>query len=217
MPSTKKRRAMEKAAHRKQLRLWGIVGGVLVLLVALAVVLSQGPSGEVQAQERPVAVAGAALPPMPASGADPAIGMDGPTLSGSSFNGEPVTIDPGADGNATAIWFLAHWCPHCNAEVPRIVALDGQGALPANVDIYAVSTSVNPNGPNYPPSTWLEQAGWQAPVLADDASRPAATAYGQQTFPFLVILDAEGKVVYRHAGELGDAGIQQVLQQAAAG
>jgi thiol-disulfide isomerase/thioredoxin len=214
VPSAKKRREREKAAHRTQIRLWGIVGVVGLAVVVLALLLSRGGTpGDVSAQEQPVAVSGAALPPMPSSGDDPAVGMQGPTLAGASFDGTSVTIDPGASGNPTAIWFLAHWCPHCNAEVPRIVSLDAQGALPANVDLYAVSTSVNPSAPNYPPSTWLEQAGWPAPVLADDATRPAATAYGQQTFPFLVLLDAEGNVVYRHAGELGDTGIQQALQQ----
>ena len=62
-----------------------------------------------------------------------------------------------------AIWFVAHWCPHCQAEVPRIVALAEQGRLPEGVDVAAVSTAVDATAPNYPPSAWLDRVGWPFP------------------------------------------------------
>ncbi len=215
MPSAKKRREMEKAAHRKQLRLWGIVGAVVLALAVVAVVLSRGDNAPAAVETQPVAATGESLPQIPSSGSDMAIGMPAPTLAGSSFDGSPVTIDPGSTGRPTAIWFVAHWCPHCNAEVPRIVSLQNQGALPAGVDVDAVSTSANPSAPNYPPSAWFRSEGWPFPVLADDATGTAGQAYGLRSFPYLVLTDAEGNVVYRHAGELGDTGIQQALQQLA--
>jgi len=220
MPSTRKRKAREHEAHMKQLRTWGIVGGVVLLLAIVAIVLSQGGSdqpldGNV-AESRPVTATGSPLPPLPTSGTDSAIGMPAPTITGQSFDGTPVTIDPTSSGKPTAIWFVAHWCPHCQVEVPRIVSLDQQGKLPGTVDIYAVSTGVNTSAPNYPPSAWLSSVGWPYPALADSAEQAAGTAYGLGSFPYLVVTDSAGNVVYRHSGELGEDGIASTLQQVAA-
>jgi cytochrome c biogenesis protein CcmG/thiol:disulfide interchange protein DsbE len=220
MPSTKKRQAREHEAHMKQLRLWGIVGGLVVLALIVAIVVSAGgsdPSTGGDAENRPVAVTGAPLPALPTSGADTAVGMPAPTIAGQSFDGSPVTIDPGSTGKPTAIWFVAHWCPHCQAEIPRVVTLNQQGRLPGDVDIYAVSTSVNSSAPNYPPSAWLSGVGWPYPALADSTDGAAGAAYGLGSFPYLVITDASGKVVFRHSGELGEDGIVSTLQQVAAG
>jgi thiol-disulfide isomerase/thioredoxin len=216
MPSTKKRKEMEHEHHRRQLRVWGAAAGVVAVLAVVAVVLSQGSgSGTVAGETRPVTVEGATLAAFPTDGtADAVVGQAAPTLVGASFDGSPVTIDPGSTGLPTAIWFVAHWCPHCNAEVPRIVSLQRQGKLPSGVDVYGVSTGVNPAAPNYPPSTWFANEGWPFRVLADDDQATAATAYGLPSYPYLVVLDADGNVIARHAGELGDDGIVQALQQA---
>lgn len=221
MPSTKKRKAREHEAHMKQLRIWGIVGAVVLLVAIAAAVLSAGgsepASGGDIAENRPATTAGSPLPPLPTSGTDPAIGMPAPTITGQSFDGTPVTIDPASSGNPTAIWFVAHWCSHCQAEVPRIVSLDQQGKLPGTVDIYAVSTSVNTDAPNYPPSAWLSSVGWPFPALADSTEGTAGTAYGLGSFPYLVVTDSAGNVVFRHSGELGEDGIVSTLQQVAPG
>jgi len=220
MPSATKRRAIEHEKRRKQLRLWGGAALVVVLVAVAAVVLSQGSSGSgptVAGETRPVTVEGNPLPPQPATGTDGAIGTRGPTLRGASFDGSAVTIDPAATHRPTAVWVVAHWCPHCNAEVPRIVSLNEQGRLPQGIDYYALSTGVDPAAPNYPPSTWLQTERWPFPVLADDQNGTAAKAYGLTSYPLLVLLDANGNVVYRHAGELGEDGIAQVLQQLSAG
>jgi thiol-disulfide isomerase/thioredoxin len=216
MPSAKKRREQEREKHRRELRLFGVVGLVVVALAVVAVLASRGSGGTEAgvAETRPVTVEGSDLPTLPASGPDPAVGAAAPTLVGQTFDGAPITIDPGSTGRPTAIWFVAHWCPHCNAEVPRIVALQNQGQLPAGIDYDAVSTGVNPAAPNYPPSTWFRNEGWPFPVLADDDQGTAAKAYGLPSYPFLVVLDKDGNVVARHAGELGTDGIVPALQQA---
>jgi thiol-disulfide isomerase/thioredoxin len=220
MPSATKRRAIEHEKHRKQLLLWGGAALVVVLVAVVAVLLSQGSTGPgetVAGETRPVTVEGDPFPPQPATGTDGAIGMQGPRLRGASFDGSAVTIDPAAAQRPAAVWVVAHWCPHCNAEVPRIVSLNEQGRLPQGIDYYAISSGVDPAAPNYPPSTWLQAERWPFPVLADDQNGTAAKAYGLTSYPLLVLLDANGDVVYRHAGELGEDGIAQALQQLSAG
>ncbi|MGI8938357.1 MAG: TlpA family protein disulfide reductase [Iamia sp.] len=76
--------------------------------------------GEVTAEGEPLA-------PYVADSADPAIGQVAPTLTGIDPAGDPVTIDPGAEG-PMVIAFVAHWCPHCQAEVPRLVDLADEAA-----------------------------------------------------------------------------------------
>ena len=214
MPSAKKRMALERERRRRKVRVWGAVGGVVVALAVVAVASSLGGESARTPSEQthPVSVAEAALPPLPTSGADLAIGMPAPTLSGRSFGDEPITIDPGSTSTPSAIWFVAHWCPHCQAEVPRIVSLAEAGGVPEGIDVYAVSTSVDPAAPNYPPSAWLESVAWPFPSMADDDRDTAGHAYGLSSFPFLVMTDENGIVVGRHAGELGDEGLLRALQ-----
>jgi cytochrome c biogenesis protein CcmG, thiol:disulfide interchange protein DsbE len=216
MPSATKRRAMEQQQRRRQIRTLGMAAAIVAAIAVVAVVINalggEDTTEPGVVQTRPVTVTGEALPafgPDP----DPAVGMTAPSLAGEAFDGSPVSITPG-DG-PMAVWFVAHWCPHCQAEVPRIVALADQGKLPEGVDVTAVSTSVDPAAPNYPPSTWLEDQGWPFPVMADDESGTAASAYGLQGFPFLVLVDADGNVVSRSSGELGDDGIIAALESIA--
>jgi len=213
MPSATKRRADERAQRRSQVRVLAIAAAVVAVLAIAAVTASafggKDPVAPADAQRGTVAVTGDALPTFGAD-PDPAIGLAAPALTGQSFDGTRVSIAPG--NGPMAIWFVAHWCPHCQAEVPRIVALAEQGRLPAGIDVAAVSTAVDETGPNYPPSSWLDREAWPFPVMADDADGTAAAAYGLQGFPFLVLVDADGTVTMRTSGELGDDGIVAALE-----
>lgn len=131
---------------------------------------------------------------------DPAIGQVAPTIIGTDFSGDSVTIE--ADGRGKAVIFLAHWCPHCQQEVPTVVDLYNDGKLPEGVDLYAVSTAVRAGDPNYPPNRWLAIEQWPLPVIRDSAASDAYSSYGAGGFPFAVYLDGENKVVARSAGEL---------------
>ncbi|HET8526485.1 MAG TPA: TlpA disulfide reductase family protein [Actinomycetota bacterium] len=208
---------LQQRRRRQQWRVWGTLAAVVAALaiVTVATSLLGTDRTEVGEQTQPVSVAEAALPRFAGSGNDPAIGMPAPSLAGESFDGTPVTIDPGSTGSPTAIWFVAHWCPHCQAEVPGIVSLSERGRIPEGIDVYAVSTSSNPSAPNYPPSAWLAGVRWPFPTMADDGRGSAGAAYGLGSFPFLVITDGDGNVIGRHEGELGEAGISQMLRRLA--
>ncbi len=206
-----------KAASAGNARMWWIIGAVVVV-VALAAVVAIAVSGSGDAEgggesasggtvvpsgnqsNGPVEVSGTPLTPMPSSGADPAIGEPAPGLVGQSFDGSTVTISD--DGSPKIVMFLAHWCPHCQAEVPRLVEWLEDNGLPSDVELYAVTTGTDSGKPNYPPGAWLRKEDWPIPTMLDDDEQTAAQAYGLASFPYFVVVGADGNVVQRVAGEL---------------
>jgi cytochrome c biogenesis protein CcmG/thiol:disulfide interchange protein DsbE len=191
-----------------------LIAGIAIALVAILAVVAifltgSEDGGEDAVQEQaPVEVEGSALPPYPEGASfvvppdqDPAVGETPPTLTGEDFQGEPVSVDPG-DGSAKVVVFLAHWCPHCQAEVPVIQGWIDDGNLPDDVEVYAVSTAVTRDRPNYPPSEWLSSEGWTGPILLDDPDSSAASAWALRSFPYMVFVDDEGKVTRRASGEV---------------
>jgi thiol-disulfide isomerase/thioredoxin len=191
-----------------------------LLIAALAATVATGPAFATTSRlerSRHVKVSGKALPTSTDVGDshDPAIGMTAPTISGQGFNGSTVTF--ANDGKPRVVLFLAHWCPHCQAEVPRIVKLAKKEKL-AGVEIDAVATNTDSSYPNYPPSKWLKREHWPfTPVLADDAKARALVAFGGDSFPFFVVVGANGKVVARASGEIAPADIVRVIKRLLAG
>ncbi|MFP5342843.1 MAG: TlpA family protein disulfide reductase [Candidatus Limnocylindria bacterium] len=188
------------------------IGGVAVVLGGAGGDTSPLPSGSAGASSGPVAaptITGSSLPRFEDPTGDPAVGQVAPTVVGSSFDGSPVTI--GGTGRPAMIVFLAHWCNHCQAEVPVVQAWLDRGSLPDGVDLVSVSTSTDPSAPNYPPDEWLAREGWTPPVAVDPTGS-IAQAFGLSAFPYFVFVDADGLVVGRQVGELA----LEVLDQVAA-
>lgn len=151
-----------------------------------------------------VEVSGDPLPPFVDDVADTAIGMPAPVVVGADYTGAPVTIDPATDG-PTMVIVMAHWCPHCNAEVPKLNQLRDDGRIPTGVNVVAVSSGVNPERDNFPPDQWITDVDWTFPVVADglddSGSFVASAAYGTAGVPFVVLVDGDGIVTERWAGE----------------
>jgi thiol-disulfide isomerase/thioredoxin len=188
------------------------IGGVIVIgAAALALVLGQGGGG---ATATPTVTPSAALPAFVQTAGDPAIGMPAPQVSGQGFDGQPVAIAD--DGRAKIVLFLAHWCPHCQREVPVVQDWLDAGGLPSDVDLLSVATSIDANAPNYPPDAWLEREGWTAPVLVD-ADNAVADLYGLTSFPYWVAVDDQGDVVLRVTGELTPEQLDALAAAAANG
>lgn len=183
----------------------------LVAFVAGGASEDDGPVGADVEETRPVAVHGDTLPPFD-EGGDEAVGLLAPTVSGRSFDGTPVSL--GRSGQPRVIAFVAHWCSHCQAEVPRLVAWLEANGYPDDVDIYAVATGTSSTQPNYPPSAWLESEGWTVPTMADSDSSDAGAAYGVASYPAFVAVAADGTVAYRTSGELDEAQWEDLLDRA---
>jgi len=196
--------------------LWTVIGVVIVAGV-LAVVISAGGDDGAQAGEvgDEVTVEGESLPPLPSSGTDPAVGEPVPGLEGTSPGGGSFNYRPGR-GEPSLVVVLLHSCPHCQAEVPRIVTLADEGVT-ERVGVYAVTTGTDPDLPNYPPSEWLESEGWPFPVLADNDDQAAARALGVTAVPFMVFVDADGNVAGRTTGEISEEDLTRLLDELKAG
>jgi cytochrome c biogenesis protein CcmG, thiol:disulfide interchange protein DsbE len=184
------------------------IGAFVIAAAALAAVAltpSASPTASTGAppSASPVApsspAGGAALPAYAPGPDDPAVGRPIPEVDGASFDGAPVTIK--ADGKPKLIVFLAHWCPHCQREVPVVKAWIDANGMPAGVELISVVTAIDPNRPNYPPEDWLARERWQAPVIVD-ADNQIATLYGLTAFPYWVAAGADGTVAQRLTGEL---------------
>ena len=196
-------------------KLFGIIGGVVGL--ALVVVLAIAIAGEEPVDAsigfgNPV-VTGDPLPIFnPTAAADPVTGLAAPSAVGADWEENEVKIE--ADGRSKIIVFLAHWCPHCQAEVPVIQTwLDG-GNLPDDVDMYSIVTSTDRLRPNWPPQDWLEDEGWTVPAIMDDEIGTIAVNYGMSGTPFYVVLDGDNNVIRRASGEIGTAGLNALVAEA---
>jgi hypothetical protein len=110
-----------------------------------------------------------------------------------------------------AIVILAHWCPHCQAEVPLLVDYLESSGMPDGVRLVAISTSINRAQPNYPPSAWLEREGWTPTTLVDDSANRALAALGMRNFPGFVFVGADGRVVGRLTGEIPIASFDEIV------
>jgi len=202
-----------------------LVGGGVVALIALAVIIALAigsddgdavdtvAPGEIATFDD-LAIEGSSLPQMPASGDDLALGRSAPPFATVTFAGDAARVDP-ADGSATVIGFFAHWCPHCQAELPRVVDYLGSTGLPAGVDLVAVSTAVSPERGNYPPSAWFDREAWPGQVMLDDEFGRIADAYGLRNFPMWVVVSPDGTVLERSSGELSTADFDAMIQRAA--
>jgi thiol-disulfide isomerase/thioredoxin len=187
-----------------------IVGGVIAAVIAIAAIVAISASskkdplavGTVQ-EFSEVTVTGDALPAFDsAANPDPAVGMTAPTLTGKSFTGNVVTTE--STGTPTLTIFLAHWCPHCQREVPLLVEWEKSGKMPAGIDIVAVATGTDSANPNYPPSEWLARENFPAtwPVMADSADKVGGNAFGLAGYPYFVLVGGDGKVLWRASGEV---------------
>lgn len=159
---------------------------------------SDAPASGLQ-QNGPVSVDGDLLAPFTSTDGDPAVGVAAPVVSGESFDGSPIVIGGETDA-PTLVVFLAHWCPHCNDEIPVLVGMENDGLMPDGLDVVGVSTAVQADADNFPPSDWIVDNDWPWPVLADDEELAAIASMGGTSFPFAVVLDSDGTVLARRAG-----------------
>jgi cytochrome c biogenesis protein CcmG/thiol:disulfide interchange protein DsbE len=230
-----RRKAAAKASRKeggaKKTWMWVTIAVVVVAAVVAIVVATGGKDSNTPAADgstpttvqsvipdsQPATVTGTALPDYQTTGADAAIGKVAPTVEGLNFAGQKVSLNP--SGGPYMVVFLAHWCPHCNAEVPRLLNWKHSGAVPAGLNVVGVATAVSKSSVNYPPSTWFSNKGWEWPVMVDTsqgdgAAGKVAQAFGATGWPYLVLVGKDGKVKMRTSGEVAIADLQKMVDAA---
>lgn len=191
----------------------GVIGFALIVLLAASIAGEETIDESIAFGE--VTVEGDPLPFLAdPNSPDPALGFTAPTVSGSDWNSVSTTIE--ADGRPKIVMFLAHWCPHCQAEVPVVQSWLDSGGLPDDVDMYSFTVLSDRLRPNWPSQTWLEDEGWTVPVIMDDEQQSIVFAYGMRGTPFYVVLDGDNNNLGRVSGEVGVAGLDQMVRIAQA-
>lgn len=164
---------------------WTLIfsGGLLVVAVAVVigvVLATRGGSGAIEKPPTPLAA-----PAIGASAPDFSVkASDGSTLTKASLAGKPVLFV-----------FFASWCPHCQAEAPKLKAL-----AQANPDLQVVAIGVGSNDTQK--DIWGFQKKFDLPFATYDDGGKAASVYGITSYPTLVAMDASGMIRDRDLGEV---------------
>ena len=125
-----------------------------------------------------------------------------PTFTLKNLEGKDVAVK--ATGKPYVVNFWATWCPPCQAEIPDVAAF--YAAHKDKVDFYAVNLQEEAG----PVQKFLKDRGVELPVLLD-AKGDAATLYGVRAIPTTVVVNAEGKVVYRRTGGVTKEQLEDVV------
>jgi thiol-disulfide isomerase/thioredoxin len=206
----------KKQESNKSLIYW-IVGGVvgLGLIVWLAIAIAGEGSVDEAIAYGEVTVEGNSLPFFESGSADPAVGQTAPTVTGEDWNGNQFTIGP--SDSAKIVVMLAHWCPHCQRELPLIQDWVDSGGLPEGVELYGTTVLTNRvrDGDTWPPQDWLVENGWTSPTIMDDQAGSIVEAYGMTGTPTYVVLGPDNENLGRLSGEIGLEGLNALAGIAA--
>ena len=114
--------------------------------------------------------------------------MDGKTVSTDTLsnNGKPIIID-----------FFATWCKPCNRELTAISEVYEDWQEETGVKLIAVSIDQAQRINKVKPL--VDNHGWPYEVLLDPNSE-FKRALGIQMIPYVLIVDGDGNIVYKHNG-----------------
>jgi len=124
--------------------------------------------------------------------------MDGKTVDTSTLSndGKPFIID-----------FFATWCKPCNRELDAIAEVYEDWQKETGVKIIAVSIDQGQNINKVKPL--VANHGWEYEVLLDPNS-DFKRALGIQMIPYVLIVDGQGNIVYKHNGYTDGAEVELI-------
>lgn len=121
-----------------------------------------------------------------------------PAVTLKAINGKTVnTAQLSNDGKPIIISFFATWCKPCNRELSAINEVYEDWQDETGVKLIAVSIDQAQNINKVKPL--VDGNGWPYKVLLDPNSE-FKRALGVQMIPFVLIVDGNGKIVYKHNG-----------------
>ena len=114
------------------------------------------------------------------------------------INGKEVSTDTLSNqGRPFIIDFFATWCKPCNRELDAISEVYEDWQQETGVKIIAVSLDQAHNINKVKPL--VDNHGWEYEVLLDP-NGDLKRAFGIQTIPYVLIVDGQGNIVYKHQG-----------------
>lgn len=124
--------------------------------------------------------------------------MDGKTVDTSTLSndGKPFIID-----------FFATWCKPCNRELDAIAEVYEDWQKETGVKIIAVSIDQGQNINKVKPL--VANHGWEYEMLLDPNS-DFKRALGIQMIPYVLIVDGQGNIVYKHNGYTDGAEVELI-------
>lgn len=135
-----------------------------------------------------------------------------PTVDVDNAQLVPVKLDPADPKQVTVLMFFATWCPHCQAELPKVSAFaDSIAANPklrGKVRVIGVRSATERETETF--DAFRARFPISFPVFTDTAMSMAFNAVVQETgiqpgFPTLLVLDTQGRIRYEMpSGEYRD-------------
>jgi peroxiredoxin len=133
-----------------------------------------------------------------------------PHVTLNDINGKAVRLDTLSNGGKPIIIdFFATWCKPCNRELSAISEVYDQWQSETGVRLIAVSIDQAHHINKVKPL--VDQLGWPYEVLLDPNSE-LKRALGVQLIPYTLIVDGDGKIVYKHSGYV-DGEEEELLEE----
>ncbi len=119
-----------------------------------------------------------------------------PNLTLKTIDGKSVRLDTlSNNGKPIIIDFFATWCKPCLRELDAISEVYDEWKEETGVKVIAVSTDQAQNSQKVKPL--VRNRNWEYEVLLDP-NEDFKRAMGAQNIPFTMIVDGNGKIVYKH-------------------
>ena len=121
-----------------------------------------------------------------------------PAVTLKTIDGQSVRTDTlNNGGKPFIIDFFATWCKPCNRELDAIAEVYDDWQQETGVKIFAISIDQAQNINKVKPL--VSNHGWTYDVLLDP-NGDMKRALGIQMIPFVLIVDGQGNIVYKHNG-----------------
>ena len=121
-----------------------------------------------------------------------------PAITLKAMDGQTVRTDTLSNGGKPFIIdFFATWCKPCNSELSAISEVYDEWQEETGVKLFAVSIDQAQNIHKVKPL--VDGNGWPYDVLLDPNSE-FCRALGIRTIPYVLVVDGNGQIAYRHNG-----------------
>ena len=122
-----------------------------------------------------------------------------PSVTLKDINGKTVRTDTlSNNGKPMIISFFATWCKPCNRELTAISEVYEKWQEETGVKVVAISIDQAQNINKVKPL--VDQHEWPYETVLLDPNSELKRQLGIQMIPYVLIVDGEGKIVYKHNG-----------------